>query len=156
MNSLKLYPAFKHAALEILNRVESEGYGILITHEELHDWLDIELAETAKEERKRQWQILSQMEQLKELLLKEHNILLINSIGKGYHIPTPDNQVYKGWISYVEKAKKNLIKAQETLMYVNIELLSKEGMQCRQKNMHKMEMIKNGLTKKSYTLISSE
>ena len=142
------YPEWKEARDRILGRVQSEGYGILISMQELHDYLDRQPPTTVENYKKYQFQWLGNVENLKDSLLEEHNICMMNSRGEGYIVCTPDDQVSKAYTKIMKRARLALRKAINTLTNVNQDLLSGEGSKIRLENMAKVAFIKQAMNKK--------
>ena len=147
-NTTTKYPEWKEAKDRILDRVQLEGHGILISMQELHDYMEISPPPTVDEYKKYQFQWLGNVENLKDSLLEEHNICMMNSRGEGYIICTPDDQVSKAYAKIMKKAWLALRKAMNTLTNVKQDLLSNEGSKIRLENMAKVAFIKQAMNKK--------
>ena len=146
------YPEWKEARDRILSRVQLEGYGILISMQELHDYMEMKPPGTIEQYKKYQFQWLGNVENLKDSLLEEHNICMMNSRGEGYIVCTPDDQVSKAYTKIMKKARLALRKAINTLTNVNQDLLSNEGSKIRLENMAKVAFIKQAMNKRKIEL----
>ena len=142
------YPEWKEARDRILSRVQLEGYGILISMQELYNYMDMKKPLLTKDFEKFQFQWLGNVENLKDSLLEEYNICLMNSRGQGYVVCTPDDQVTKVPVKIMRKVRKELRKIISTCTNVNQELLSREGNKIRLENMAKVAFIKQAMNKK--------
>lgn len=137
MNETRVHPIWKEVAERISGRVQDEGYGLLIPHDELFKMLEIEDPTTIQQAMKQRLEILKKVEELRNTLLYDHNLLLHNEFNKGYCILAPDDQVGKGYDRYFDKAKKKIRKAIDVLNHVNHELLSDSGVVTRDRNLNK-------------------
>lgn len=146
------YPEWKEARDRILSRVQLEGHGILISMQELYDYMDMKKPLLTKDFEKFQFQWLGNVENLKDSLLEEYSICLMNSRGQGYIVCTPDDQVSKAYTKIMKRARLALRKAINTLTNVNQDLLSGEGSKVRLENMAKVAFIKQAMNKKKIKL----
>lgn len=145
---MEKYPGWKQAEQEILTRVNLEGYGILISLEDLHRYMKMKEPTQIDEYKKYQFEWLGNVENLKESLLEDHNICLMNSKGDGYIVCTPDDQVNKAYSKFIKKARASLRKAANTLIHVEQDLLSAEGNKTRLNNLAKVAFIGQAMNKR--------
>ncbi len=147
-NETRIHPIWKEVALSIVNRVDSEGYGFVITHKELFDMLEIKEPQTIPEAMKQRLDILSKVEDLRTCLLYDHNILLYNEFNRGYVPLEPNQQVTKGYDRQFDKARKKIHKAIDVLNYVNHELLTQSGIEQRDRNLNKAVFVLSAFNKR--------
>lgn len=148
MTNIIEYPEWKNAVNEIVTRVEAEGYGILITHEQLLGYFKMLEPNNMKELKKYQFKLLSYTENLKESLLEDHNIFLMSVRGKGYQVLKPDDQVVIGPDHFIKKSRRYINKAISTLANVNERLLSMEKAEVRLLKMQRVAFIKSSMNKR--------
>jgi len=148
--TLKRYPGWKNAEDKILGIIELNGYGQTISMEQLHNFMELEEPDTLEKYKKYQFEWLGSVENLKDSLLENHQICLMNLRGQGYIICTPDDQVSKAYAKLIKKAQMTLRKAINTLTNVNQSLLSEEGSKTRLENMAKVAFIKQAINKKKF------
>ena len=151
MQQTTKYPEWKEARDRILERIQMQGYGILVSMQELHDYMDMKPPNTIDEYKKYQFKWLGSVENLKDSLLEEHNVCMMNSRGEGYIVCTPDDQVSKAYTKIMKRARFALRKAINTLTNVNQDLLSSEGSKVRLDNMAKVAFIKQAMNKRKIT-----
>lgn len=147
----ELHPAYKEAAKQIVERVEAEGYGFIIAHEDLREMLRIEFPHSSKGyDAYKAWSfaICDDVESLRDLLLDEHNIYIMNIRGIGYQVLSPDEQIRKGYMKHVHKMTAQLNKALKTLVNVNQHMLSAEEEKERQEKLIKMTFIRKAVNKR--------
>jgi hypothetical protein len=147
-NETRIQPIWKEVALEIVGRIESEGYGFMIDHKELFKLLEIEDPTTIAEAMRQRLDILKKVEELRSCLLYDHNVLLFNEFNKGYVVLNPDEQVTKGYERQFDKARKKIHKAIDVLNYVNHELLSQSGVEQRDRNLGKAVFVLSAFNKR--------
>lgn len=131
MNNIRKYPEWKNALINILARVEHEGYGIVISHAELLQMLKLSKPDTVPDYQAFQFKRMAQIESLKNALLKEHNLCLINDRGNGYQVLHPNDQVKVASDKHLAKARKELRKATETLSHVRVDALDRDAEETR-------------------------
>lgn len=148
MNETRIHPIWKEVADIISRRVELEGYGILIQHEELFKLLEISDPKTIPEAMKQRLEILKKVDELSKTLLYDFNLCLHNEFNKGYTILAPDDQVSKGYDRHFEKAKRKVRKAIDILNHVNHELLSQDGVNNRDRNLNKSVFVLTAFNKR--------
>ena len=147
-NETRVHPIWKEVALDIVARIETEGYGFMIEHKDLFDMLEIKEPKTISEAMKQRLEILEKVENVKSELLYNHNVLLFNEFNKGYKILNPDDQVTKGYDRQFDKARKKIHKAIDVLNYVNHELLSQSGTDQRDRNLAKSVFVLSAFNKR--------
>jgi hypothetical protein len=147
-NETRVHPIWKEVALDIVARIETEGYGFMIEHKDLFDMLEIKEPKTINEAMKQRLEILEKVENVKSELLYNHNVLLFNEFNKGYKILNPDDQVTKGYDRQFDKARKKIHKAIDVLNYVNHELLSQSGTDQRDRNLGKAVFVLSAFNKR--------
>ena len=131
------YPVWREAASVIAGRVDAEGYGFLMSHEEIFQMLEISEPQTVEEARRQRVDVLRRVEGLREVLLEEYQIYLHNEFARGYRVLPPDEQVTKGFKRYYMKSLKNLRRGIRVLRNVNHRLLSHDGAISRDRNLER-------------------
>jgi len=147
-DDLKRYPGWKNAEDEIIKLVALKGYDFIISMEKLHDFIELEEPTTLEAYKKYQFEWLGSVENLKDSLLENHQICLMNLRGKGYMVCTPDDQVSKAYAKIMRKVGLGINKALATLVNVNQSLLSGEGSKIRLENLAKISFLKQTTNKK--------
>jgi len=142
--AIKLYPGWKEAADRILKRWENEGYGILISFQELHGYMDITEPRngTSAQWKSYSFEVLQATENLKKYLLEEHLLHLENVRGQGYMVLHPNDQVT---IAANKLFKKAMFKVNQTiklLTHVDMSSLSEEGKQSQLLQLEKAAWLK--------------
>lgn len=139
-----LHPIWLNVAEDIADRVDAEGYGFLLTHEDLYKAFGIDepgddvpfgIAKAAC------FDFMSNIVDLSSYLLKTHNILLHNERGAGYRALTPDDQVTKGFKKHFDKALCHLHKSLAVVVNVDSERLSKEAAEVRDRNISRSAFV---------------
>jgi hypothetical protein len=149
--NVKKHPEWLEAAEQIKQRVADEGYGFLLTLEELQAMLDVETVEdddTAAKLKKTQFDMLQKMEALKDMLLYDHCIYLHNERGKGYRAMMPDEQVDKGYNATWDRVRAKLRKAIAILRYVDEQSLTDRGRGTRDHNLIKTVFVQSAMNKR--------
>lgn len=139
-NETRSHPIWHEVAEIIVKRVEENGYGFLLTWEELTELLEFsefKQGMNQKEFEKVQFDRMKKIENLKDELLEENNIMLFNDRNKGYIVLEPDVQVDDGWKREVDRWRKHLRKALKILNHVDFEKLSEKGNIIRDRNLNK-------------------
>jgi len=149
-NQIRKEPAWKQAVDDIVNRVETDGPGFLIDHEEMNTMLDIQVPEAATYETFQRIQLerLKALDSLKDLLLKEHAICLYNSFSNGYKVLTPDEQIDLAPDRLMKKANRAITKAAEAVFHVQADGLSMEAGNLRQRKMQRIAFIRSAMAKR--------
>lgn len=140
---MKLHPAYKEAAKAISEAVRVEGYGMFIDHTTILGMLELSEPSTIAEYKQFSLDRMFQTEKLKEELLIEHNIYLMSEYGRGYTVLSPDDQVEKAPAKHMNKAKREIIKAERALVNVDITALSSDGERIRLRGLSKLAFIKS-------------
>jgi hypothetical protein len=146
-----MHPVWKEAALDLSRRVESDGYGFLVSMDELYAMLDAKMPRAMsfwKDVKRHQFDFLEKVEELKRELLHEHNICFYNVRGKGYQALPPDEQVSKGWERQHEKVRKHLRKSLDILANVDTRQLSADGQKNRDRNINRTVFIMSAANKR--------
>lgn len=153
---VKAYPPYLNAVEKIVEDVQENGYGKLYPHEQLKEWLDLEEPKSIDEFRKFQFNYLSAIESLKEVLLMEHKLYLENDRGKGYRVAPPDDQIQYCPEKYIKKAQAQLLKATRVLTFVNEQLLSLDAAQLRMRKMERMAFLRSSFRKRKIPKLKAE
>lgn len=133
----KLFPDWKQTIHDIL---EQFTYGDFISHEWLNKSLDVCLKGNYSYD---EWNViqlkkLTAIANIKEELLKQHEMYLHNVFGKGYQILLPNNQTGVAFCTLAKGIKKQLDKAHDGILHVNRSLLTTEE---QISNTHKLGII---------------
>jgi hypothetical protein len=142
---VKLHPVYKEAARVIANRVDVEGYGILIKHHEILDVLELVEPTTLTNYKQFSLDRMSLTEKLKEELLEEYNIYIMNKHGEGYVVLTPEEQIEKAPQKHMKKAKREIMRATNSLINVNVSALSTEGEELRLRSLSRLAFISSSV-----------
>ncbi|MCP4652595.1 MAG: hypothetical protein GY858_04345 [Candidatus Omnitrophica bacterium] len=156
MNDLIKYPGWKNALDEILIRIEKNGYGCLILHDELKQWLSLEEPKTIEEYKKHEFEYMSSIEKLKEDLLLDHSVYLMNMKGQGYQVLIPEEQVTRAPDKHTKKASAELRKAARALSNVKTELLSVETENLRLSKMARIAFLKTVFSKRKIPIVDKK
>jgi hypothetical protein len=148
MDATRIHPIWKEVANTIVSRIGVEGYGFLIEHQELLDMLEIKEPTTISEAMKQRLEILKKVEELKNDLLYEHNLLLYNEFNRGYVVLEPDQQVTKGYERQFDKARKKIHKAIDVLTHVSHDMLSQSAKEQRDRNLSKSVFVLSAFNKR--------
>lgn len=151
MEEARLHPIWKEAAKAIAARVSRDGYGFLISMEEIHEMLETRQARPLslwKDVRKDMFDFLEKVEELKRECLHQHRILLFNQRGQGYQVLTPDDQVTKGWERQHEKVRKHLRKSLDVVVNTDSSALSEQGQKNRDRNIQRTVFIMSAADKR--------
>lgn len=148
MDNITIYPEYRQVAIDIQERVKAEGYGFLMSMEELHDALSIEQPKegTYATFREYAFKWLAAIEGLKEELI-ENNICLANERGQGYRVLVPNEQIEKIPKKHMEQARNQIRKAIRTLINVDENLLSEQLMKYRVDELSRMSALKTMMDK---------
>lgn len=149
-NVTKLYPGWKEAADQIVKRVSAEGYGVMISHENLLAMMDMKTPEagTAEDFKKYAFELLTNTVNLTKSLLEEHNLCLHNVRGQGYQVLHPDDQVTIAADKRIKKALHHVGQALMVLTHVDGEALSYDGQQEQVRRLGKVGFLFSALSKK--------
>ena len=152
---MKKHPGWKNAVEVIVNRVESEGYGITITHSELLEYFDIERPkdQSFDEYQKFQLTLLKFTDQTKEELIEDHNLCLNSVRGEGYQVLHPNDQVSIMPGKLIKKARRHIALLQRVLTNVNSELLSIDKDKERLCHMQKAAFIKQAINRRKFEIV---
>lgn len=143
------HPGWKNAIDEILKRVESEGYGVFFSHEEIKGWLKIEPPTTIQEAKRKEFEYLNALDHIRTELLEDNCMYLDNKMGEGYTILMPVDQVDKAVEKHMRKMQACLRKGQKTLMHVNSEMIDAETEIRRQYKLQKIAFIRQATRKRT-------
>ena len=146
----KLYPGWKEATTQIVARVRKEGYGLIFSFENLFSMMDIQTPAMATCEvwQKHQFEVLDHIENLKRVLLEDHNICLQNVRGQGYQVLHPDDQVTVAANRLFKKAMTKVRQAVEVITHVDMEALSFDGQQQQMRQLEKAAFLHSVMSKK--------
>jgi hypothetical protein len=149
-NVTKLFPGWKEAVSQIVDRVGREGYGVMLSFENLFTMMDIQTPATAtfEEWQKHQFEVLDNIENLKRSLLEDHNICLQNVRGQGYQVLHPDDQVTIAANKLFKKAMTKVRQAVEVITHVDLAALSFDGQQQQMRQLEKASFLHAVMSKK--------
>lgn len=153
LDKTKKSPGWKNALEYILGRFDEEGYGFLVSHEELEFWLDIGPEPPLTVDSKK-WGMekLNNVSPLIRCLRDEHNICLLSVQSEGYVVLTPDDQVEKGVDHHLKKARKALANATATAVNVDVDNLSDQGKAIQMRNILKIGHVRAAFNKRKFEL----
>jgi len=135
-------PAWKQATDDIVAKVQKDGYGFMISHDELLKLLDLQEPETFDQGKDFSLKKLSQFEALRNELLTKYSIHLENERGVGYKVVEPDEQVTESFDKRMKKVKSQLKKANDIISHVQVEMLSLEAEHQRIRNLNKIAFLR--------------
>lgn len=144
MKGTRIHPIWKEAAEKIASRVEAEGYGLLLTWEEIRDMLEINGFKDQMSKREFEAAAFDQLlkvQSLKDLLLDEYKIYLKNRRNKGYQVLTPKGQVTEGFNHEFGKVRKDLNKTMRVMVHVEKDLLDEETQKILDRNLNKIVFV---------------
>ena len=156
MSEIIEYPVWTVALNHVLDSVEEDGYGAMFTHEELREWMGIEIPTTIEESKRSDFDYLTGMEKLKKELLEEHCICLDNVKGKGYIAAHPNDQVTNVVDGFLRKAREGVNKAAKHLNHVKSELLSAEAEIARHRRIERAVFIKRAFNKRKIHIVDKK
>lgn len=121
-DDFKLSPAWKQATLDFLNTFK---YGDLVPHDWLVEHFGLPPIEdsaklTVSEFKRRQFDLLSNIEAFKHELLTKHQVCLQPVRGDGYRWVTPGEQTAIAMKEFTHDAKKAFRSAGQRLRHVRI------------------------------------
>jgi len=156
-NGLRKEPAWREAIDTIAQMVEERGRNLYFSHEEMDVMLDLpkltkmpkSIDEFEEYFKKRGIERLESMEQLKSSLLEEYNIQLKNVPGQGYRVTEADEQVIKGPDKHMRKAKREMLKANKLLVFVDNNSLSMEAREAQLRQLGRIAFLKRQFAKKN-------
>ena len=137
------HPEWKHAAEVIVERVEAEGFGIIITHEELDELLAVPAVEVqldpgtkkkyheVKSKKNHDFTRMQRISALTNYLLHEHSICIMNVRSVGYEVKDPNIQIYEATKYHMDKSRKQAAKAVDCLVNVRQDLLTQDNRDTR-------------------------
>ena len=147
-DDLKAYPPYKNALEKIVEVTTDDGYGVLFTHEQLLEWMDMKEPQTIEEYKKYEFTRMSAIENLKKELLADFNIFLSNEVGKGYRVLEPDEQVTNGVDRYLKKAQRTVLKSMQVLVHVAEDMLSLDNQRLRLRKMERTAFLQAAFRKR--------
>jgi len=145
----KAVPLVDIAVENILARFEDEGYGAILLHSELKKWMGIKKAETTDEVKKEQMDYMLGTCKIRDKLLENYNLYIHSSIGYGYKILHPSEQLRQGADYYLSKAQKALIKHGKTLSNIDESELTIDDKQLRLNKIGRLAFVKSAFRKRS-------
>ena len=147
---LKHYPGWQNALNEIVRRVKKEGYGVVISHEQIMEYLDIKKPEVATQDQwqKFQFEMLGNLDKLRNELLINHNMYLDTIIRVGYQILKPNDQVKQAPSKHLKRAAKQIRSALMSLTFVDTKQLDSEHERVRLRGLEKIAFLKLQMSKK--------
>lgn len=151
MNETKLDPLYKQMAQDIIKRVEKEGYGFLITIENLYDGLAIHEPKQGsyKEFKAYSLKRMNAIENLKDDLL-DVNIFLMSVRGIGYRVLNPSEQIIEGPKMHLKKAMTQIKKAMKSVTNVDVTQLSSTEEATRISTLSRLSFIQSATRKRKY------
>lgn len=144
------FPEWKNAAEIILGRFDREGYGLVISHDEIDGYLHLRKPEVAGRDEHEKYNFAKWIntEALKKYLLEEHNLCLFSVHGEGYMILHPKDQVRIAAKKLIGKARNQIRKALATQTNINTEMLDNETQKILVNNLAKLAFLKSAFNKK--------
>lgn len=141
----KKHPSWREAVERILDRFEVEGYGMIVSHEDLLEYLSMERPDIKKltwnDIKKWDLELLRQRQTAFDRLMEDHSLYLFSVPGKGYEVLHPGDQVSRGFERYATKFRRALNKAMCTLTNIDSTLLSMEQEREREQKMKRVAFI---------------
>lgn len=141
----KKHPSWREAVDRILDRFEAEGYGMIVTHEELLEYLSMRKPDISKltwdDIKKWDLELLKQRQTTIDRLLEDHSLCLYSIPGKGYEVLHPSEQIGKGFEKHAIKFRRALNKAMSALTNIDSTGLSLEQEQERGQKMKRVAFI---------------
>jgi hypothetical protein len=147
----KKHPIWLDAAEKISRKVMTDGYGFLITWEEIFKMLDIDTPENVMQKKDFERISLDRMAKttkLREILLADYNIYLSTERNKGYVVLTPDDQVTIGYDHFYKRVRRGLKMMFRTLTCVNDSELSKKTLEQRDRSLNRTIFIMQAANKR--------
>lgn len=150
LKSLRKYPAWQNAVDVILERFQSEGFGMVVTHDELDALLELKKPVHGNYEQYKKYHLqrLNSTSNIKRTLLEEYQLCFENVKEEGYMIVPPAEQVKTVHEKRLKTIRKALNQAMKNLFYVQEELLSLEENRQRNDSLAKLAWVQAGLRKK--------
>ena len=148
----KKHPSWKEAVDRVVDRVNTTGRGCFISHDEILGWFDLEEPSTVEGYKKFSFLRLQYVEQMKEELLVEHNIFLMNDRGLGYVVLHPDDQVVLAPATYMKKALTQIRKAADSVLHVDSTKLSASGHADRRRNLAKLAFLSSTVSSRRLSI----
>lgn len=142
MNTVRKEPAWKHATDVIVAKVQEQGFGFLVPHEEIIQLLDLEEPVLYKDAQEYTLAKLGQIDKLKNELLSRYSIHLESERGQGYMVVEPDTQVTECFDRRMKKVVRQLRKANDIVTHVQEELLSLQAQDQRLRNINKIAFLR--------------
>ena len=159
MEETKKHPAYKAAMDKILERFDSEGYGIIITDRELDEYMSINVPEgqmSYDDFRAIEMERLQRYKAIEELL-SDHNMCLIRSKAvAGFEILPPKDQIRTAYEKRMAKVRRELNKAAASLTNINHELLTMEEESERQQRLIRSAFINNAIRKRKIQIVHTK
>ena len=118
-------PGWKNAVKAIIDRVEKEGYGFTITHEDLLKLFDMKEPVdkiTYQEAQEFNLKKMNYIWNLAETLRSEHRLKLFNNKGHGYEVLSPNDQITRGTKKNFKKILKDTKETEKDLKLIRSEL----------------------------------
>ena len=146
----KAYPGWKNAIEKIMERVNTEGFGVLFSKKELLDYCDIKVPEraTAPEWQQHSFEVLDHIDHMVKELSEEYDICLFNVKGQGYKVLHPNDQVEKEPQKHFKKIRREISKTKRSLTNVKTELLSDDKQTLRLNMLTRVAFIRGAMNKK--------
>ncbi len=134
-------PLWKQAVEDI---VEDYDYGDVINLDWFYDSFGTLPPEkgTLEEFKAFQLDFLANIENVKNELLEEHDMMLVSVRGVGYRIVKPKEQVKIAWEKLKYDVVKALSKGERRIVNINTEMISKEQRQERTEKLAKISQLK--------------
>jgi len=144
-------PPFVDTAIQkILERFESDGYGAQFSHEELHQWLSVEMPLSGLREilKKEQLDYMNGMCKVSNALLDDYNLCLYSVPTYGYRILLPSEQIRKGADKHLRKAQRSLIQHSKVLTNIDISELTIQDRTLQADKQNRIAFIKAAFRKR--------
>ena len=150
MENTKKHPAWKNAIEKIVDRFETEGYGVTFSQKDLLKWFDLKKPEigTHKQFADFQFGLLTHMENTKKELLTEYNLCLEPAGSGSYKLMHPKDQVTLTAAKYMRKARLKINQAVQRLMHVDDKALDVNSAQARLQSLGRAAFIRSAMNKR--------
>lgn len=149
MNETKQHPGWKVALQHILAAHEEAGFGIVFSHEQLKDWMDIPTAPADVDSyKKAELAYMTGIDKLKSELAAEHHLWLEIRHAKGYELLHPNDQVQVAPNRHMRKARREISRAMSALYNVQEHLLDAEAKDMQIKGQARLGFIASAFRKR--------
>lgn len=158
-DDVRIFPVWKEAAQKIADRVASEGYGFLISWDEIRSMLEIKdrvVGMTPEQMDAIEFDKLEKTVNLANTLLMDHNICINNIRNRGYEVLHPNKQVTQGFDRKWSGVRKELRSAMNILAHVEHELLDSDSRSALDRNMNKTVFVLSAANKRQLPKIENK